>query len=43
MTKISREEEGLEEAKWLVVKAMLDKYPKLRGRVKRYLEEGIGA
>ena len=36
------EEESLQEARWLVVKSMLDAFPKLRERVKKYLMEEEG-
>lgn len=39
---LEEEVKRLREARWLVVKAMLDDYPKLRERVKRYLAEGGG-
>jgi len=32
-------EESLREARWLIVKMMLDEFPELRERVKRYLKD----
>ena len=34
------EEERLQDARWLVVKSMLESFPELRERVKKYLEKG---
>ena len=36
------EEERLQEARWIVVKSMLETYPKLRKRVEKYLMEEEG-
>ena len=36
------EEERLQEARWLVIKSMLETFPKLRERVKKYLMEEEG-
>jgi len=38
-----KKDERLQEARWLIVKAMLDEYPDLREKVKKYLMKDVAS